>query len=386
MIVAFHFRVGEPGNSNYGWPIEQQFFRHLLDSSEEESHLEIFVGDLLTQRYRGGSAKEDLLRELLGFDPRRWTSMDREEFASALGSSEIYVMAVEGLGIKGQDYLDSRLRRDHAYLGAMEINPANRVHRQLYRASLVPRYRYLNRDVRLFYRKFEYDAGGDVKDLGLADDLRSLPFRSVEWEDTGARCTIFDPYYSPEHDQRLTELRAYIAEHLARMADEILLRSAAVNPRLNETLHAAFKTFDRIQTEEDCAQVATSCRRFLDALSEALYPPQDKTPEGRNLGKAAYRNRLWAYVEEHLKGSGQKLALAQLDDVGNRIDSLDQLANKGLHARVTKSDIRRLIASMLILAYDLFSMSPPPLATPVDPYAETIVDFAKKVIGKGPLE
>ena len=41
---------------------------------------------------------------------------------------------------------------------------------------------------------------------------------------------------------------------------------------------------------------------------------------------------------------------------------------------------------MLMLAYDLFSMSPPPLASPVDPFTEAIIDFAKKGIGKGPLE
>jgi len=45
------------------------------------------------------------------------------------------------------DYLDGRLRRNSAYLGAIEIDAANRVHWALYKQSLIPRYRYANGEI-----------------------------------------------------------------------------------------------------------------------------------------------------------------------------------------------------------------------------------------------
>ena len=46
---------------------------------------------------------------------------------------------------------------------------------------------------------------------------------------------------------------------------------------------------------------------------------------------AKYRNRLWAYVEERLDTSkrARDLVKAGLQDLGSRIDKLDELANKG---------------------------------------------------------
>jgi len=383
MIVAFHFQI-DPDANCYDWPIEKQFFKYLLGAAKD-FHLEIYTGDLLTQPYRGEDSTEELFRQLLGFDPRRWRSIDPEEFVSAIRSSVIYVLAVEGLSIEAQDDLDAHLRRDQGYLGAIEVNPANRIHRQIYKGSLRPRYRYLNGNLRLYYRKFDEDAGAESRELGRAADLKQLPFRSLDWEDIGARHTVFDPYDSPGYDQRLAKVRGYLSEHLARMADEILLRTAAIDPRMNDMLFAGLTKFEQIQTAEDCAQVATSCRRFLEALADALYPARDQTKKGRDLGRLAYRNRLWAYVEENLSGQAE-LVIAQLQDVGKRIDSLGQLANKGVHARVSKSEIRRLIAALLILSYDLLMMTEPPLVRPMEPLAEDIVDFAKKVVRKEPIE
>ncbi len=56
---------------------------------------------------------------------------------------------------------------------------------------------------------------------------------------------------------------------------------------------------------------------------------------GRSVGPEAYRNRLWAYVEGHLKGSERDVVIAQVKDSGNSLDRLDSLANKGLHAQNT---------------------------------------------------
>lgn len=384
MIVAFHFRADqEKSHGNYAWAIQNTFFRCLQESSVRDIHVEIFTGDLLVHKYLEDEAsKENILRGLLSYDPRKWRTLESDEFSTTLVSATIYVLAVEGMSHKLRDHLDFQLRRDCAYLGALEIDPVNRVHWALYRLSLIPRYRYIDGDIRLFYREFEEREGADTKDIAREADLKRLGFR-VAWEDIGVRHTIFDPYQSFEHAARLGELGLFLSEHLAQVADEILLRTAALDPKLNDVLYAALTTFERIQTCEEIAQVSLACRRFLKRLADALYPPRTELVNGRSVGPESYRNRLWAYVEENLKGDEQELVLAQLQDVGNRIDRADKLANKGLHGQMSQSDVRRLIVAFLILAYDILSLTALPTQAPVEPYSDAILDFTRGVAERG---
>jgi len=249
----------------------------------------------------------------------------------------------------------------------------------LYRQKLVTCYRYVDGEVRLFYRKFEGDAGADAKDTGTADELKRRGFR-VAFEDSGLRETIFDRYQSFEHSQRAAALDGYLQQHLGRMADEVLMRVSAADPRQMESLHAAFRTFERIETAEDIAQVATSCRRFLEGLADMLYPPRDGSAGSRKVGAAEYRNRLWAYVDENIHGAGKNLALAQLDDLGHRIDALDRLSNKGVHDCISAMEARRLIVGFVVGAYDLLSLTPPPLSARNEPHGEAVDEIVRNMI------
>jgi hypothetical protein len=190
---------------------------------------------------------------------------------------------------------------------------------------------------------------------------------------------VFDPYQSYEHAARLADLETYLSEHLAHVADEILLRVASLDPRLRDELYAALRTFDRIQTPAEIAQVALSCRRIIERLADALYPPRTEPAGGRNVGRDAYRNRLWAYVKERLQGDQRRLVLAELQDLGNRVDRVDQLAQKGLHTQISQMDVRRLILALLGLAYDLLTLSPPPLRSSLEPHTDAIDDFVRKL-------
>jgi hypothetical protein len=379
LTAAFHFRVDEAEHGTlYGYALQDQFFLRLRDAPMKDIHLEVSTGDLLVPQHAGDEgAYESILRALLGYDPRRWRSVDGAEFASTLLSARIYVIAAEGLSRRLEEYLDHQLSRDNSYLGCIEVNPANRVHWALYKASLILRYRYLDGEVRLFYRDFEEKEGADTKNTGRAKDLERLGFR-VAWEDLGLRHTVFDSYQTFEQAERLSELEGFLSEHLARVADEILLRVGGLDPRLNERLYAALSAFERIQTQEEIAHVALSCRRFLEGLADAVYPARAEPVEGRDVSHEAYRNRLWAYVKDNLEGGQQRLALTQLDDIGRRVDRIDQLANKGLHAQISQPDVRRLIAALLVLAYDLLLLSPPPLRASQEPYRENVEDFLRR--------
>jgi hypothetical protein len=130
--------------------------------------------------------------------------------------------------------------------------------------------------------------------------------------------------------------------------------------------------FQSVETEEEVAQVGLSCRRFLEGLADFLYPPRDETLGGRKLTKDCYINRLWAYCEEKLRGDPKKLSQIQLEDVGHRIDKIHNLANKALHAEVSRAEMGRLIISLFVLAYDLLSFSAPPLHLPFEPHAKEI--------------
>jgi hypothetical protein len=360
MNVAFHFNAGaEKYGSMYGRQIEAFFFRVLLGSGLPHLHLKISEGDLLAANYFHDQTKrENILEGLLGYS-KRWMAIDHNEFAHALFTTRVYVVAAEALSPSACDVLHTRLQEDDSYLGALEIYAANPVHWALYRQMLVPKYRFFNGRLSIFYRAFEEIEGAYSRDYKLAESLQKLGFRSVAWEDTGIRGTILDSYDSYDDAKRTAELSDYVSGHLDRLADDILLRLNDLNPQLGERLHSAFKAFELIETNEEIAHVSLSIRRFLEGLADVLYPPRDAPVEGKKLDQSAYKNRLWAYVKETLKGEEGKLVEFQLEDLGHRIDKIVDLSNKGLHGTLLRSAASRLLVALIVTAHDLVSLKPP---------------------------
>lgn len=69
--------------------------------------------------------------------------------------------------------------------------------------------------------------------------------------------------------------------------------------------------------------------------------------------------------------------MANIEDLGNRIDRLDNLSNKGLHSEVSTSDVNRLLLSLLVVAHDLLTLSPPGGTFRYDPYEKRIRQIVK---------
>ncbi len=375
MNIAFHFDTKEFGTW-YGKPIEEMFFRALLDARPDDIHIKIRRGDLLAWEYLGkAEAREKVLEGLLGYT-LRWRELDTDEFRPALFSTRIYVLVAEGLTPAPRDQIHLQLKRDHRYLGALEVHPANPVHWVLY-LRLPPAYRFFNGGLRIFYRAFEEAEG--AYPVVIPDYLKKLPFRSLEREDLGVRHTLFDAYDSLAHAERAAAVADYLSEHLARLANDVLLRLSDVSPQLVDTLFGMLKAFESVETEEEVAHVGLSCRRFLEGLADVLYPPRDETVQGRKLTRESYINRLWAYCEEKLHGDQKKLFQIQLEDIGRRIDKIYALANKALHAEVSPAEMGRFIVALFVVAYDLLSLSAPPLHLPLDPHAKEIERTAKEL-------
>jgi hypothetical protein len=114
--VAFHFNAdAEKYRGYYGKPIQEMFFRLLLNASQRDVHLKIFCGDLLAWQYLGNAeTRQRVLGNLLGYD-LRWKDIDPNEFGDALFSKRIYVLAVEGLTAALRDQIHLQLKMDDAY-------------------------------------------------------------------------------------------------------------------------------------------------------------------------------------------------------------------------------------------------------------------------------
>jgi len=146
-------------------------------------------------------------------------------------------------------------------------------------------------------------------------------------------------------------------------------------------LYAAFKTFYSVQTPEEISQVAISCRRFIEGLANTLYPAKNEQVKGRDVDAKAYRNRLWAYIEERLDASKQTRDLVKtgLQDLGSRIDKMDKLANKGAHENITLLEVDRLLIALVTVTYDLLSLTPPPAEVPIEPHLSEIYKFIETI-------
>jgi hypothetical protein len=88
-------------------------------------------------------------------------------------------------------------------------------------------------------------------------------------------------------------------------------------PEAAEKLMIAFKSVAS-DIPEEWTHALTSCRRFIEELGDALYPPKDESIKGRNVTKGQYINRLWAFMDTSIESeSNKELAKAHVDYLGS---------------------------------------------------------------------
>ena len=380
MHLALHF---DPRNApgTYGPVFDSPTFRTLLRIPSARLHVRIRHGNLLIGEIPK-LTPEQLATALLDDEQPSWTGFNPASLAALMKATHPWVLAVEGLAASDAKRVTLGLRRESEFFaGSLVLNLANPVHWALYEAHLPLAYRVYGRELRLLHTSFDV-AAGDERDHGWADGWReSGLFASVQWEDVGLRDTILDELHTYEHVRHRVELEELLSGHLAALAADALLRCSSLDPGLSERLHAAFKSFEFHDSSEQLAQVALSCRRFIERLADVLYPPGPDRADGRKVGPAEYRNRLWAYVEDHLDSTDEAVVLAGLTDLGDRIDRLDQLANKGVHADyMDPRAIHRLLISLVVLSSDVLSMAPPPLAASNTPYEPALHRFVERLV------
>lgn len=127
-----------------------------------------------------------------------------------------------------------------------------------------------------------------------------------------------------------------------------------------DALDALTAAQDRLAQDENesFSHAATSCRRAIKSLADALYPPTspilDANGVSRVMDDEHYRNRLTQYVRSHRgKSTHADLLASNIVSLGTRLKSLDDLASKGVHSDLHRSEAESCVTWTYMLAADL---------------------------------
>ena len=155
-------------------------------------------------------------------------------------------------------------------------------------------------------------------------------------------------------------------------------------PDTVKKLTAAYENL-RSDNPEDWANAVHSCRRVLQDLADAVFPPQKevrtRNVDGREveikLGADQYINRLMAYIEDSSKSRRfEEIVGSNLRYIGDRLDAIFGAAQKGSHATVTKEEADRYVVYTYLVVGDILSLrSGTPLSNAVDIAHETVTEF-----------
>ncbi|HEX8399300.1 MAG TPA: helix-hairpin-helix domain-containing protein, partial [Pyrinomonadaceae bacterium] len=126
-------------------------------------------------------------------------------------------------------------------------------------------------------------------------------------------------------------------------------------PEAAEKLMIAFKSVSSNNSEE-WSHALTSCRRLIEDLADALYPPKDELVNGRKVGKNQYKNRLWAFMDASIESeSNRELAKTHVDYLGNYLENVHKLSNKGVHATLTRIEAIKAVFHTYLTVADILN-------------------------------
>lgn len=360
MKTAFHFDADhERFDRYYGLPVIKEIFRALLNQDTSSLHIKVFAGNICVLDYlRDKKNREELLRGL--FTPPRpvWQSL-RPDFIDFLFNRKIFTLAFEGMSARLRDTLHEVLLNDDTYLGGQQVHEANPVHWVLYGASLLPSYRIVGSNLRLFYSI----GHGDEKDEGLAEDFRvDLPFSSVTFEELEVHHTILDSYSSYEHASRVANLSSKLYDHLNLLADQMMLRLTDLAPSLYQSMYETLTEFEDIETPEELTKAAQSCRKMLETMASQLSPPEDQPEKSDGKSRSTYIDRLQEYISNTLSGN---VLLSQLEDINSRSYKILDQTYRGTYNSDPRMEAGRLLIGLLIFINDVIMLAAPSSKPPV---------------------
>jgi hypothetical protein len=377
MKIALHFNADhETFTGFYSYPIYYEIFNTLLKHRNLNISSKIFVGDLLFSYYSREIVSEniidnntrtsyainedkyiDLINSWLFSEQNNWKKFNQEKLNESL-SQNIYVVCFESIDLKNAEYLFENLKNYDPFIGAMEINDSNKTHWLLYGQALIPYTRIINKKLNLFHDSI----ASDDLDTEMQKEFLSLGFESVEFEDLNLKYTIFDVYNNYEHARRIAEWKKGFGSSLAYIADNVVSELIDSAPDLGNKLWSALNTFDSAETNEQYAQVVTSCRRIFEYVIDCIFPPQDEPSEtGNSLKANKYKNRVFEFAKKNRASSTNiDLIVASTEVLFSQWSKLNNLANKGVHAEVFRGETRRCLIRTVLMLDDIISLKQGP--------------------------
>jgi 8-oxo-dGTP pyrophosphatase MutT (NUDIX family) len=271
--------------------------------------------------------------------------------------------------------LHTGLAPDPAYLGAMDVDFSDPVHLKFFRNSLPELCRIMGRQCSVFYAM----GVNEDPDVVVREIFEEHGFQ-VNYEDMGARGTIFDNYDTLDHFRRIEDFRrAFAAFGLGTdVVANLELTLEELHPKLFDCLASAARAVERAETEEDLAQAALSGRRLLERIADYLFPPRDGAWNGRKVGSAQYKNRLWAYIENVINEAHIDDATL-LPELGKEADRLIQLFNEGLHANLTRQNVEAAFRDLTLWLSMVIELDPQQARKPYLAYWAELLKFAENI-------
>ncbi len=166
-------------------------------------------------------------------------------------------------------------------------------------------------------------------------------------------------------------LKWYNELHYSNMAQTIFERRRfEVDRRLKDLCPKALEQFVvayerlRAATDENWSQALLSCRRILKSFADVVFPAGPKPYLGKD-GKShdvtddKYINRLRAFITDTVSnGSFGDAMVARLEYIAAPIEAINDQANKGVHATISRREADSAVLQTYFLLADLLEILP----------------------------
>lgn len=345
ITLLFNWRVYEE-SANYWHTIRDAVFgTQIIQKSGR--HMKLSIGDVLVGLERG---QDPQALFMAAFGNSEWGMIHQDRLAE--GFPTVFGMIFENMPCALAAELHEALESHDGYLGAISMHFEVPAHLALYRLRLPTEFRLQGNLFRQFYHMGN-DDGYDEEGL---NEMKQFGYTDLGFEDLGASRTILDDFDTPRHFERVTAFRGLLAQSEPASDDdiyELAMLLEDLSPMLFNALGAAAERLADAETEEEIVQVGLSGRRYMEQLADALFPFRETAKGERKLGKAEYKNRLWAFVARETDGDED-----QLKGIGAEIDRVVQEFNKALHADQTREAIATTFADAAKLTAGLFALNP----------------------------
>lgn len=288
-----------------------------------------------------------------------WCTLPGHDYLQRIADTEVFVITASGATLSQVRAVHLELRKDPAYIGALEVDPADGPQWVIYIDSFQHRFRVWGSRLTLLHT-----VGDELFDNQL-EPWRALGlFEEVEFESIGALGTPFDSRSGPDHSALMGHLEDRMVDHLGGTASAVVARLSHLEPGLPEELSAAYTAIERCTTPANARQVATSVREFMVLLADALLPAESgKTRSGHELTRGKWLNRLAEFIERRADGADPSLLQSRLKLLGPLLNELGHDSSNEVHSpRPDRQIVATLLAELLVICDGLLSLVPPQVA------------------------